>query len=135
MRKQYRAIRKLAGFERDIPDPYNKNFHAHIEVFVPKPARDNPLPCILISIRNGHQKLFFRVASVAEISKALRVPRNASVRLKAALVEANYEADRIEQDYRLLFAKRHLLPGGQIVRTDTGEVIAQAERILKGATE
>ena len=130
MKKGYKRIKKLGGFSRNIEDPYNKGFFTHLEVFVPKPDKDNPLPCILISIRNGHQKLFFRVASIDDITNSFRVPRDARVRLQAALVAANIEADQIEQDARMVFAKRHLAEGGKIVRTDTGEILAEAERIV-----
>lgn len=131
MAKPHRMIRKLAGFERDIQDPYNPKHYTHIEAFVPLPDRENPLPCILISIRNGHQKLFFRVSSVEEIAKSFKVPRDAKIRMKAALAEANMEADRIEQDYKLIFARRHLPEGVRLIREDTGEVVTGVEKYLR----
>jgi hypothetical protein len=139
MGKQKNFIRKLAGFERDIPDPYNKGFYTHLEMFVPKPTADKPYPCIIISIRNGHQKLFFRVSSLEEINRAFRVPKDAKVRMKAALAAANAECDRLEEDARLLFAKRRLVSGEKIVNNRTGEVLAEAavsefERIVKRGT-
>ena len=129
--KRKKSLVKLAYFTRRIADPYNKGFYTTFEVFVPKPTLETPLPCILIAIRNGYQRLFFRVSSLKEISSSFRIPQSAKGRLAMALVEANHEADKIEQDYKLLFAKRQLSPGSQIIRTDTGEVIAEAERILR----
>ena len=130
--KTRKSLIKLAYFKKQIADPYNANFYTVIEVFVPKPTAEKPYPCLLVAIRNGHQKLFFRVASIKELHSTFSIPKSAKLRLAMALVEANHEADRIEQDYKLLFARRHLAEGGQIVRTDTGEVIAEAERILRG---
>jgi hypothetical protein len=137
MGKPKTFIRKLAGFERNIPDPYNKGFYTHLEMYVPKPTPDKPYPCIIISIRNGHQKLFFRAASLEEIVKDFRVPKDARVRIKAALEVASAECDRLEEDARLLFAKRRLVAGEKIVNDRTGEVLAEAavsefERIVKG---
>src|SRR3989304_1061819 len=108
---------KIARFHRKIEDPYNRNFYTDLEVFVLKPTIEYPLPCILVSIRNGHQKLFFRVGNVKGVLLAFKLPESARERLSLALVEANHEADRIEQDYKLIFAKRQLAPGGSIVRT------------------
>lgn len=134
--KRGRLLVKLAYFTRKIQDPYNKGFFTTFEAFVPKPNAETPLPCILVAIRNGHQRLFFRVASVKELTSAFSIPQSAKKRLAMALVEANHETDRIEKDYKLLFAQRHLAPGGQIVRTDTGEVLANSvndvERYLRG---
>ena len=130
-KRRTRLLTKLAYFTYKIRDPYNKEFYTTLEAFVPKPDAQYPLPCILVSIRNGHQRLFFRVSSVKELLLSFKVPKSARERLSNALMTANHEADRIEQDYKLLFAKRQLAPGGSIVRTDTGEIIAEAERILK----
>ena len=75
---------------------------------------------------------FQRIEILKGVLLAFKLPESARERLSLALVEANHEADRIEQDYKLIFAKRQLAPGGSIVRTDTGEIIAEAERIVRG---
>ena len=126
-------LQKLTWFERKIKDPYNPEAYAALELFVPKPTRDHPYPCILVSIRNGHDKLFFRVANVEEYLKAVSISRFTRAKLKNGLISANIEADEIEKDMRLIMQRRRLPEGARIVRTDTGEVIAEAERIIKEA--
>jgi len=120
---------KLARYHRKIADPYNKTFYTEFEAFVLKPTYNHPWPCIMVSVRNGRQKLFFRVADLKELRAAFKIPRTAGQRLNLALMAANREADDIEKDMKLAFARRRLV-SGHIVRTDTGEVLAQADKIL-----
>ncbi len=129
MKRNY--IQKLAWVRKKIVDPYNPKAWLDLELFVPKPTRDNPLPCILVSVRNGHSKLFFRLQDVSDFVKGFSLTRRMKERLKLGLVQANAEADEIEKDLRLLMARRKH-PASTLVDTDTGEVIAEAERILKG---
>ncbi len=130
-------LRKIAWFKRKVIDPYSPSNYVELEVFVPKPDKENPLPCILVSIRNGHSRLFFRCANVKEYLKAFSLSREVRARLQTGLLTANIEADEIEKDMRLLFARRKLAPGDRIVNTRTGEVyaegLAEAEGIIDGS--
>jgi len=125
---------KLARYHCRIADPYNKTFYTEFEAFVLKPTYSHPFPCIMVSIRNGREKLFFRVIDLKGLRTAFKIPRTASQRLNLALATANIEADDIEKDMKLAFARRRLA-FGHIVRTDTGEILAEADRILEGNKE
>ncbi len=138
MKKAY--IQKLAWIRKKIADPYNAKAWLDLELFVPKPTRDNPLPCILVSIRNGHSKLFFRLEDVSGFTKGFALTRRMKDRLKLGLVTANIEADEIEKDMRLLMMRRKH-PASALVDTTTGEfvtegrVLYQVEQILKESGE
>ncbi len=86
-----RFIRKLGQVDRDIPYPHKPEHHAHPEVFVPQPTMSAPLPCILVSIRNGHKELFFRVADVDSFIKVFELSARERRRLIAGLDAANTE--------------------------------------------
>jgi hypothetical protein len=122
-------IQKLAWVRKKIEDPYNAKCYIDLELFVPKPTRDNPYPCILVSVRNGHSKLFFRLRDVSDFVQGFSLSRRMKEKLKDGLAEANLEADQIEQDMKLVFRRRHLKPGEKIVSTETGEIIAEAENM------
>ena len=123
-------IVKLSWVRKKIVDPFNPNAYLNLEIFVPKPTKENPLPCLLVSIRNGHTKLFFRLRDVVDYSKSLSLSRRDKEKLRLGLIQANVEADEIEKDMRLSFARRRLLPGDKIVNTGSGEILAEAERML-----
>lgn len=109
-------IRKLGQVDRDIPDPYNTEYFTHLELFVPKPTREAPFPCIIISIRNGQRKLFFRLADVDSYIKAFELSARERERLIAALVRARAEAAELAEDERLAWLRRagagHQVAGG-----------------------
>ena len=125
-------VTKLSWVAKKILDVYNPQKYTRVEVFVPKPTMEAPYPCLLVSIRNGHSKLFFRVNDLASYYDFFRLSVEEEARLRVGLERATAEADRLEEDAKLLFQRRHLPEGAQWVRTDTGEVIAEAERILRG---
>lgn len=129
MKKKY--VVKLAGYQKKIVDPYNPKHSTLMEVFVPKPTEEAPLPCVLVSIRNGHQKLFFRAESLNALKSIFKIPRDAKLRIESALVTANIEADRIEQKNKAMFELRRLPTGVKLIRSDTGEVLTDIEAYLK----
>ena len=74
-----------------------------------------------------------RCRSLVEARQRVVIPEAGLERLELALTKAHIILADIQRDLRLIADARTLPPGASIVRTDTGEVIAQAERILKGA--
>lgn len=129
MKKKY--VIKLAGYVKTIVDPYNPKHSTRLEVFVPKPTDEVPLPCVLVSIRNGHQKLFFRAENLKALKDIFKIPKDAKLRIESALVTANIEADKIEQQNKAMFQLRRLPAGVKLVRSDTGEVLEDVEKYLK----
>jgi len=126
-----KIVNWLAQTWRKIYDPYNSKGYTRLTLLVPKPTTEDPLPCILVSIRNGHSKLFFRVSSIAEYKSAFELATEEEERIQEALIQAHKEADKIVNDMKLLIRKNRLPDGVKWVQTDTGEIIAEAERILK----
>lgn len=126
-----KMVQWLAVASKKVKDGFKDKSYTWRMVMVPKPTIASPLPCILVSIRNGHSKLFFRVRSLEDYYQAFRLTTEEEEKIRLALVEANIEADKIEQGMRVIFEMRNLAPGSSIVRTDTGEIIAEAERIIQ----
>jgi hypothetical protein len=121
-------IQKLAWVRKKVQDPFNPTKWVDIELFVPKPTTDNPLPCILVSIRNGHSKLFFRLSDVTGYVRAFSISRRMKDKLNAGLQEANIVADEIEHEMKMLFNIRK--GKATVIDSDTGEILNEAERIL-----
>ena len=128
-------IRFLCLFFKKLKDCYNPKAYTTLSVLVPRPTQSNPLPCILVSLRNGHSKLFFRVENLEAYYRFFELSQETENKLIESIKEANVEADRLESDARLIFQKRHLPEGAKIIQTDTGEVLAEAEKILREATQ
>jgi len=126
-------IQKLAWVRKKVQDPFNPTKWIDIELFVPKPTNENPLPCILVSIRNGHSKLFFRLADVAGYTGAFSLSRRMKDKLKAGLQEANIEADEIEHEMKMLFNIRK--GKATVIDSDTGEILSEVERIFRNGTK
>ncbi len=120
-------ICKLSWFARKIKDYWKSGNYTRLELMVPAPTRDDPIPCILVSIRNGFRKLFFRVPDLATYDEAFKLPQEARDRITNALIEANAQAAQMVEDERLIYLRRS---GIGLVRMDTGEIVSEAERIL-----
>ncbi len=124
-------IRFICLFFKKLKDCYNPKSFTTLSVLVPKPSQANPLPCILVSVRNGHSKLFFRVQDLEAYYGFFKLPRETEIKLSEALTEANNEADRLEEDSRLVFQKRHLPNGVKLIRSDTGQIISEGSAIYE----
>ena len=121
----------LAYYRREIRDPYDDRYWTAITCSILEPTAEWPVPSVHISVANARGKVLFRVHDVDEATRIVRLPTKAKARLQTAFRNASVMADRIEADMKLMFARRQLAPGSHIVRTDTGEIVAEAERILK----
>jgi len=124
-------VQWLTIASRKIRDGYAAKSYTWRMVMVPRPSLQAPLPCILITLSNGHKKIMLRVRSLEEYYEAFRLTVEEEEKIRLALAEANREANQIETDMRLLFEKRRMSPGEKWVNPETGEVIAEAERIIK----
>ncbi len=87
----------------------------------------------MMSISNAKSKVFIRFASLQALIGVFVVPGEYLERLKDSYNIALREADNLQFQLKTVMKMGDIAPGGQIVRTDTGEVIAEAERILKGS--
>jgi len=84
-----------------------------------------------MSIVNGGGRVFIRFASLTDLFKAFVVPAEYIDRLKTAYAQAILDANQIQEQQKVLHKMSNLTPGSQVVRTDTGEIIAEIERDLK----
>ncbi len=85
-----------------------------------------------ISINNTHNKIFMRFRSLVALQQVFVVPAEYIARLSAAHEQAIEQSNHIQERVRLMCKLSNVPPGTQLVRTDTGEIIAEAERILNG---
>jgi len=79
---------------------------------------------------NGSGSAFCRFASLESLKQVFVMPSSFQERVETAIKKANLIADDISNDMRLAMNRRQLAQGGQIIRTDTGEILAEAERIV-----
>jgi hypothetical protein len=128
-------VKWLSVASKKIKDSYNPKSYTWRMVLVPKPTVEQPYPCILVTLSNGFSKVLLRVTSLEEYDAAFTLSVEERAKIEQALKDANSEADRIEEDMRLLMAKRSLAAGAKIVNTGTGEVLAEAERIVSNASD
>ncbi len=120
-----KIFRWFAQWYRNWYDCYNPKAFVRLGLFVPQPTNEAPLPCIIVSIRNGHSKLFFRVQNIEEYNAFWQIPPEVEEKLTQGLVEANNEADQIEEAQTLAHQRRRLPAGARLVRSDTGEVVSE----------
>jgi hypothetical protein len=125
-----RFLRLLTMVSKKLHDAYSPKSYTWRMVMVPKPTTEAPYPCILLSLSNGHNKILLRVADLKQYEEVFTLSDEEKASINKALSEANAEADRIEEDMRLLMSKRNLQAGAKIVNTGTGEILAEAEKIL-----
>jgi CHASE3 domain sensor protein len=85
-----------------------------------------------MSIVNGGGRTFLRFASLLDLYKIFVIPEEYRERLSKGYEQAITESREIRAKQQALYKMSNLQPGSQVVRTDTGEVIAEAERIIRG---
>ena len=124
--------KRLTWYRWEWRDPYRKELWTAATVSVYEPTYEMPFVSFLISIANGGGRVLMRCCSLAEAQSRVVIPDKAIERLSLAETRARIILDDIKRDLRAIADIRSLSPGSQIVRTDTGEVIAEAERILRG---
>ena len=126
-----KILRWLVVLRKKIHDPYS-NYASYLTTLVPLPTMEAPYPAILVSIKSGEFKKTIRFNTIEAYKVIFSLEEDEEMRLTEALRKANAEADRIEADMKLIFERRRLAPDAKLVRSDTGEIIADAERILRG---
>lgn len=118
-----------------LPDPYTKENFTLFTASVLKPSFEFPLASVSMSIVKGRYKVFLRLPSLKDLSGVFVIPEEYQERLRKAYQQALAEAETIQKHQKALYKMQGLAPGSNVVRTDTGEVIAEAERILKEHNE
>lgn len=116
-----------------INDSYAKEFYTVFTASVLRPNFEYPLATVSMSIVKGSRRMFLTFATLEDLRAVFVIPAAYNERLEFAYQEATEEMQTIIDKQQALHRMANLAPGSQIVRTDTGEVIAEAERILKEA--
>jgi hypothetical protein len=125
------AEKRLAYYRWEDPDPFKKEQWTAWTVSVYAPTYDRPYVSVLLSVANGGGKCLTRYASLEAIKVRVNIPKDGVERLELALTRAIEIERQVRADLLLLDHSHSLPEGGQIIRTDTGQVIAEAEKILK----
>lgn len=113
-------------------DPYDSRYFTVFTVSVLRPSFEFPVACVSLAVSNGGGKVFQRFASLTDLRKIIVVPVEYIERLTEGYAQALQEARKITDKQQSLYKMNNLEPGSQVVRTDTGEIIAEAEKILDG---
>jgi hypothetical protein len=85
-----------------------------------------------MSVSNANGRLLMRYLSIESLQERFVIPEHYITRLVDGFKLASIEADKIQTQFKTMMKISNLSPGTQLVRTDTGEVVAEAERIIKG---
>jgi len=88
---------------------------------------------VLISIANGGGRVLMRCANLEEAKSRVVIPEEGWERLELALTKAQGILEVIQRDLRILSGLQTMAPGSSLVRTDTGEVVAEVEKLLREA--
>jgi hypothetical protein len=106
----------------------------HYSVFtasVLKPDYEHPVPVVAMSVVKGRDRVFIKFPTLDALHKLFVVPEIYIERLATGWMQAVEEAAIIQKQLKTLMQLSKLAPGSQVVRTDTGEVIAEVESFLK----
>ena len=94
-KRHTKPLRRLYSVKRRITDPINEDFFTEMEIIVPHPTLDCPIPCCLVFIEGSNGKLWFRASIEALIGFfGLNEPDIAGLR------EALRRAEAIAEGYK-----------------------------------
>jgi len=98
--------------------------------FILKPSWEYPIASAAMTIRRGTKKILLRM-SYKSLDELFKIPKEYKERLDHAYRQSLTQSRDIIEQQKAYHKMAGLAPGSQIVRTDTGEIIAEAERILR----
>ncbi len=126
----FNRYRCLSWDRSEYRDPYEPKYYTAISCAVMSPTYDRPWASLLVSVANAGGKTTLRFATLEAAQKYFVLSPHCISKMIPALAEANRMADEIEADLRLSQQRRRLPQGVGLARTDTGEIVSEAERIL-----
>ncbi len=88
----------------------------------------------MMSIVRGDKRLLMRYRSLEDMRGVFVIPGDNVERLETGFSQALVQAGKIQKQLRAAMAMQNLAPGGQVIRTDTGEILAEVERLLNGSS-
>ena len=123
-------LRVLTWARWKVQDSYSPEHFTVFTASVLKPSFEFPVACVAMSIVKGNYKIFLRMPSLEEMVSVFVIPEEYKERLREGYERALVQAGKIEEHQKALYKMSNLAPGSQVVRTDTGEIIAEAEKII-----
>lgn len=122
-----RRPEKYTALHVAVPQPTEKYTALHLAV--PQPTHEAPWPCILVTLSTGpRNRVLFRLRDLAAWDAAFILTEETRERLERQLAEARAQAAELIEDDRLAMLRRQ---GVGLARMDTGEIIAEAENIMR----
>lgn len=121
---------RLTYYRWEWHDPYHSEFWTACTVSIYAPTYEMPFVSVLVSFANGKGRVFMRTKTLDSLPFGIVLPSEGRERLERALTQAQVILNGINDNLRLVMGAQNLEPGARVIRTDTGEVIRQAEEIL-----
>ena len=130
--KQPPNHKRLAWHRWEIKDGFDQSKWTAFTISVFAPSYEHPYASVLVSIANGGGRVLMRLRTVSDAQSLFAIPGEIIDRLNRAVEQGEIEAQAIERDMRLALERRNLPAGTGLARTDTGQIVAEAERIIGG---
>ena len=111
-------------------DSFDPEHFTLFTAFILKPSWEYPVACAALTIRKGTKKILLRM-SYDSLCKTIIIPEEYRERLATAHLEALRQAKALRDYQKKIHKMSDLQPGSHVIRTDTGEIIAEAERIIR----
>jgi len=121
-------MRVLAWWRKVWADPYDGRWYITVSVSIPTPTSEFPVACVLVSFRSSNSRVLCRFTDIVTARKAVVIDEKAIPRLQRAWEEAEKQAQGIQHKLRVMMAASQ--PNSVVVDKSTGEIIAEAERII-----
>jgi len=113
-----------------VQDPIDEEHYTIFTASILKPSWEYPIVCASMAIRKGIKKIFIRL-SYGGLLATFVIPDEYRERLDLGYKEALSIAEYIQSKQRALHRLSNIPPGAKVIRTDTGEIIAEVEQYLK----
>lgn len=120
---------RITWIRWEVPDPFNSRYWTAYIVQIYKPSYDYPHVTVLYSMANGGGKCKTRYRSVKELLAHHHIPEHYLERLYTGETYAWECLEGIREDIANLGM---LKKGAKLVDIASGEILNEAERILKG---
>lgn len=113
-----RRIPKLWEFDRKLYDPYTPKHYVKVQMFIPNPTLEAPLPAVLVMIATAHRSVLFRLASPDDLPGVMFLPPEELLKARQALQDAKLAADDIERMIKSHLDRKHLPEDARKAITD-----------------
>lgn len=124
-------LRVLSWARWELVDAFDQRYKTVFTASVLKPSFEYPVACASMSVVKGRDRVFIRFMSLDELHQVFTVPEKYTERLQLAFREAERQAENIRSQQRSYHAMSKR-PNSLIVDPESGEILAEAERIIKG---